>query len=200
MKPYFDTNHAVGLLLLLLTLAWLTMEGAKYSQQLEHPRPGAIRVGSVMAWRISIVACAVVTNVALYVAPHLVPGAEIRPAAVAGGAGLGLMVAGIALRGWSFLTLGEYFTFTVQVSDDQQVVKTGPYRLLRHPSYAGILLICLGVGLAGANWVGLAVLVLVPLALLLYRIHIEERALLTTLGDRYRDYALGRKRLIPLVW
>jgi protein-S-isoprenylcysteine O-methyltransferase Ste14 len=200
MKPYFDTNHVVGLALLLLTLVWLTMEGSKYSQQHEHPREGATRVGSVTAWRLSILACAVVTNVALYVAPHLVPGAAIRPGAVAAGVGLALMLAGIVLRGWSFLTLGDYFTFTVQVSDDQKVVTAGPYRLLRHPSYAGILLICIGVGLAGANWVGLAVLAFLPLALLLYRIHIEERALLTTLGERYRDYALGRKRLVPLVW
>jgi len=200
MKPYFDTNHAVGLVLLLLTLVWLTMEGAKYSQQRENPREGATRVGSVTAWRLSVLACAVVTNVALYAAPHIVSGAAIRPAAVAASIGLVVMLAGIVLRGWSFLTLGDYFTFTVQVSDDQQVVHAGPYRLLRHPSYAGILLICAGVGLTGANWAGLAVVVLLPLALLLYRIHIEEGALLSTLGDRYRDYATGRKRLIPLVW
>jgi protein-S-isoprenylcysteine O-methyltransferase Ste14 len=200
MKPYFDTNHAVGLVLLLLTLIWLTMEGAKYSQQRENPRAGATRVGSVTAWRLCILGCAVLTNVALYVAPHLVSGAAIGPAALAAAIGLVVMLAGIVLRGWSFLTLGDYFTFTVQVSDDQQVVHAGPYRLLRHPSYSGILLICLGVGLAGANWVSLALLVLLPLALLLYRIHIEERALLSTLGERYRDYATGRKRLVPLVW
>ncbi|HXW47488.1 MAG TPA: isoprenylcysteine carboxylmethyltransferase family protein [Streptosporangiaceae bacterium] len=200
MKPYFDTNHAVGLLLLLLTIVWLTMEGAKYSQQREHPREGATRVGSVTGWRLSVLGCAIVTNVALYLAPHLVSGAAIRPAAAVAAVGLVVMLAGIVLRGWSFLTLGDYFTFTVQVSDDQKVVNAGPYRLLRHPSYAGILLICIGVGLAGANWASLAVLVLLPLALLLYRIHIEERALLTTLGERYRDYALGRKRLVPLVW
>ena len=50
------------------------------------------------------------------------------------------LLAGLVLRGWSFKTLGDYFTFTVIVSTDQPVVTAGPYRLLRHPSYSGILL------------------------------------------------------------
>ena len=41
---------------------------------------------------------------------------------------------------------------------------------------------------------------LLPLAALLWRIHAEERALLTVLGDRYRAYAAQHKRLIPLIW
>jgi isoprenylcysteine carboxyl methyltransferase (ICMT) family protein YpbQ len=41
----------------------------------------------------------------------------------------------VALRGWSFAALGQYFTFTVMVSSDQPVVTAGPYRVLRHPSY-----------------------------------------------------------------
>ncbi len=200
MKPYFDTNHIAGLLILLLTLVWLVMELSEYSQQREHPRQGATRVGSLTTWRIAVLACLVLTNIALYLAPHLVPGATIRAGAVAFAVGFGLMLAGVVLRGWSFKALGDYFTFTVMVSDDQQVVSAGPYRLLRHPSYAAIQLICVGVGLASANWVGLAFVTLVPLALLLYRIRIEERALLSALGDRYRDYAVGRKRLVPLVW
>jgi protein-S-isoprenylcysteine O-methyltransferase Ste14 len=106
----------------------------------------------------------------------------------------------VALRGWSFAALGQYFTFTVMVSSDQPVVTAGPYRVLRHPSYTGILLACMGVGLAAANWAGLAAITLLPLAILLWRIHIEENALLATLGDRYRTYASHHKRLVPLVW
>jgi len=200
MKPYFDTNHIAGLLILVFALAWLMMELSQYSQQRERPRQGVTRVGSVLTWRIAVLACAVATNVALYVAPHVVPGATIRAGAAVFAVGFALMLAGAVLRGWSFKTLGDYFTFTVQVSGDQRVVNAGPYRLLRHPSYAGILLICVGFGLASANWVSLAFVTVLPLALLLYRIHIEEGALLSTIGDRYRDYAVGRKRLVPLVW
>jgi protein-S-isoprenylcysteine O-methyltransferase Ste14 len=142
----------------------------------------------------------IATNVVLYLAPHILPAATIRPGTVAFGGGLAILLAGIALRGWSFQALGEYFTFSVQVSSDQPVITDGPYRLLRHPSYTGILLICAGFGLASANWIGLAGLTLLPLAVILWRIHIEENALVATLGDRYRRYAAHHKRLVPLIW
>jgi protein-S-isoprenylcysteine O-methyltransferase Ste14 len=93
-----------------------------------------------------------------------------------------------------------YIQFTVMVSTDQPVVTVGPYRLLRHPSYTGILLACTGIGLASANWASAVAFPLLPLALLLWRIHVEENALLATLGDRYRSYAAQHKRLVPLVW
>jgi protein-S-isoprenylcysteine O-methyltransferase Ste14 len=80
------------------------------------------------------------------------------------------------------------------------VVAKGPYRVLRHPSYTGLLLALAGVGLASANWVGLAGMALLPLTAILWRIHVEEGALMTTLGDRYRCYAAQHKRLVPLVW
>jgi protein-S-isoprenylcysteine O-methyltransferase Ste14 len=146
------------------------------------------------------VACLIATNVVLYLAPHIVPAARIRPGAAAFAAGLAVLLAGLALRGWSFKTLGQYFTFTVMVSSDQPVVTAGPYHLLRHPSYTGLLLACIGVGLMSANWAGVAAMALLPLAVILWRIHIEENALLATLGDRYRAYASQHKRLVPLVW
>jgi len=104
------------------------------------------------------------------------------------------------LRGWSIMTLGEYFTGTVLVSADQPVVTAGPYGVLRHPSYLGAILAFVGVGLTAANWASLAGMALLPLAAILWRIHAEERALLAALGDRYRAYAAQHKRLIPLVW
>ena len=198
MKPYFDTNHAAGLLLLVVTMAWGTMELAKYSQVLDG-RKGATKVRRG-GWRLAFLACLAAMNIVLYLAPRIVPAAAIRPGAAAFAAGLVIMVAGLTLRGWSIKTLGQYFTATVMVSSDQPVVSAGPYRLLRHPSYTGILLACTGVGLASANWAGLAALMLLPLALLLWRIHIEENALLATLGDRYRAYASHHKRLVPIIW
>ena len=188
MKPYFGT-HAVGLLLLLVVMAWGAMELSQYSQGVDA-RKGATRVGRP-SWRLATWACLIAANVVLYLAPHIVPAAAIRPGAVTFTAGMVVLLAGVALRGWSFKTLGDYFTFTVMVSSDQPVVARGPYRVLRHPGYTGLLLACAGVGLTAANWASVAGMTLLPLAAILWRIHIEEGALLTTLGDRYRCYALG---------
>ena len=114
--------------------------------------------------------------------------------------GIVLMVLGIALRAWSVIVLGRNFTVYVQVRDEQPVVDTGPYRLLRHPSYTGLLLVCLGIGLALGNWLALVVVVVAPTIAILVRIRVEERALLAGIGEPYRRFMATRKRLIPWVW
>ncbi len=75
------------------------------------------------------------------------------------------------------------------------MVTAGPYRLLRHPGYAGGLLATTGIGLMWGNWVSLATLTVLTLAFIVWRIHTEESALLATLDDRYRAYASNHKRL-----
>lgn len=107
---------------------------------------------------------------------------------------------GLLLRWWSFVTLGRYFTLVVMTSEDQPVVDRGPYRLLRHPSYSGLLLIFAGVGLMLGNWVSAVGAVALISIALIYRLRREERALSAALGDRYREFAAGRARLIPYVW
>jgi protein-S-isoprenylcysteine O-methyltransferase Ste14 len=114
--------------------------------------------------------------------------------------GAALVVAGVAIRVWAVLTLGRWFTTVVRVADDQQVVSDGPYRWVRHPSYLGLLVALAGLGLMLTDWGSLAVAVLLPLATLVWRIRVEERALREGLGAAYGDYAAGRKRLLPGIW
>ncbi len=114
--------------------------------------------------------------------------------------GLVLMAAGLGVRQWAILTLGRFFTVDVRVHSNQVVVERGPYRWVRHPSYSGLIVFFLGVGLALSNWASLIVLALLPTAGLLVRIRSEEHALLTGLGEEYRRYAAARRRLFPGVW
>lgn len=132
-------------------------------------------------------------------------GRAVAPGADFGGVivfAIGAVIAwaGALLRWWSFATLGRYFTVVVSTSADQPVIDRGPYRVLRHPSYTGLLLIFVGVGVMVGNAVSAIGAVALILIGLLHRIRIEERALTATLGDRYREYAAGRARLIPHVW
>jgi protein-S-isoprenylcysteine O-methyltransferase Ste14 len=115
-------------------------------------------------------------------------------------AGLALMIAGIVLRQWSIAMLGRSFTVVVRVREGQQVIDTGPYRWVRHPSYTGMLVTFLGYGLALGSWISILCAVLVPLAGIVVRIRVEEQALLEGLGEPYRRFAEGRKRLVPGVW
>jgi protein-S-isoprenylcysteine O-methyltransferase Ste14 len=114
--------------------------------------------------------------------------------------GILLMYAGIALRFYAIKCLGRYFTTSVAVAAEQTVVETGPYRFIRHPSYAGFLITWLGVGLSLTNnWLSLLVIMGCALAGFAYRIHVEERVLQERLGQRYQEYMQRTKRLIPFV-
>jgi protein-S-isoprenylcysteine O-methyltransferase Ste14 len=115
-------------------------------------------------------------------------------------AGLVLMCAGIALRQWAVSTLGRFFTIDVRVEPGQTVVEGGPYRWVRHPAYTGLILVFVGFGLALGNWASLLVAAVVPTIGLVYRIRFEERALLDGLGEPYRRFAEGRRRLVPGIW
>ncbi len=130
----------------------------------------------------------------------LAPSATIRPPTLAVRIGLCLFWGGISLRLWSFRTLGRYFTFTVQTSGDQPVITGGPYRAIRHPSYAGLPLVIVAVGLFVGNWWSLVCLTVATTGALVFRIHVEERALTENLGANYRAYAATHKRLVPFVW
>ena len=195
MNPYFDTNHVAGGLLAVTVLCWFAME----SGHAGNSREQATKIGGggrrLAAWPFLIAASAM-----MYLSPHLFPAAAIRPAAVAFGIGLAITLTGLVLRGWAVKTLGEYFTSHVAVSAGQPVVTAGPYRLLRHPSYTGLLMVMAGIGLASANWIGFAAMALLPLTGILWRIHAEEQALLAALGAPDRAYAAQHKRLVPLVW
>jgi protein-S-isoprenylcysteine O-methyltransferase Ste14 len=114
--------------------------------------------------------------------------------------GVGLMLAGMGLRYWAVITLGASFRTTVETEKGQKVIRTGPYRLIRHPSYAGWLLMCLGYGLALQNWLSLLVMGFIPLETLLHRIAVEEKVLAASLGNEYVEYQQHTKRLIPWVW
>jgi protein-S-isoprenylcysteine O-methyltransferase Ste14 len=88
----------------------------------------------------------------------------------------------------------------VAVRATQAVVQSGPYRLVRHPSYTAILIMLLGLGLALANWASLVVLLAGGLIGLGYRVRVEERALVDALGQPYVDYIRHTQRLIPFIF
>jgi protein-S-isoprenylcysteine O-methyltransferase Ste14 len=117
-----------------------------------------------------------------------------------GAIGLASMVAGMAFRYAAVRTLGAFYTRTLRVSDGHEVVDTGPYRFVRHPGYAGTILLLGGAALVTANWFAVAIGPIVVVAMYLYRIRAEEAMLRRELGEAYSAYAARTKRLIPFVF
>ena len=114
--------------------------------------------------------------------------------------GIALILAGIVVRIAAILTLGRFFTVNVAIHEGHKVVDRGLYSLVRHPSYSGSLISFLGLGLAFGNWLSVIVILAGAMIGFLYRIHVEEAALIASLGDDYRKYASRTKRLIPGIY
>ena len=119
------------------------------------------------------------------------------PATIRVGAALGLLAAGLAIRWVAILTLGRFFTVNVAIHEDHALVETGLYRYVRHPSYTGLLLAFLGLGVLFGNWLSIAALMILITLALMRRIRVEESALAAALGPTYADYCARTKRLIP---
>ena len=115
-------------------------------------------------------------------------------------AALLLFALGVFLRVYSIIYLGRFFTPTVAISADHQLIDSGPFRRIRHPTYTGLLMIVLGLGLSFANIPSLLIFFMPMFVCILWRIRIEEQALMEGLGEQYRSYIYRTKRLIPFIY
>jgi protein-S-isoprenylcysteine O-methyltransferase Ste14 len=189
--------HVLSLLFLVSGGLWALAESALQLRQLF--RRGHSTFTEWRSLAAILLAAGVAVLVARFVAP-VVTVPIVPPRELALVAGLVLWCSGIALRLWSIRTLGRFFRVVVHVQEGHQVVQSGPYRLLRHPAYAGLLVTALGGCLAADNLVVLIVIFGLVSAALFYRIVVEERVLVSQLGQPYVDYAARTRRLIPGVW
>lgn len=114
--------------------------------------------------------------------------------------GLACLTLGTGFRLWAIRTLDKAFAAVVQIKHGQQLVTTGPYRWLRHPSYTGAWVAMIGAALLMHSNLGL--IIMGPGMLLVYvrRIAVEERALEVGFGEQYLNMKRNTQRLVPGVW
>lgn len=111
-----------------------------------------------------------------------------------------LIAAGLAIRLTAIYTLGRAFTANVAIHAEQTVKQDGVFRYVRHPSYTGMLLIFVALGLHLHNWLSMVVVTIPPMLALLYRTHVEEAALRGAFGQQYVDYCQRTKRFVPGIY
>lgn len=112
-------------------------------------------------------------------------------------AGLVIILSGMVLRLISIRTLGKFFTVNLTLHNDHLLITTGPFRFLRHPSYSGLLLSFVGLGLSLNNWISLFSLVIPILVIILKRVDLEEKMLISQFGQEYLNYRKKTWKLIP---
>jgi protein-S-isoprenylcysteine O-methyltransferase Ste14 len=114
--------------------------------------------------------------------------------------GLLVICAGVWIRFTAMQTLGRHFSYAVSIREQHELIEQGLYRYIRHPAYAGILLISLGIGLAFANWISLVSLFAFPFIAFCLRMNVEEKAMVEYFGARYVEYRKRTWRLIPWLY
>ena len=114
-------------------------------------------------------------------------------------AGLALALLGFGISVWARLTLGANWSGRVTIKDDHQLITSGPYKLIRHPIYTGIITAVLGSAIALDKLQGLLSFVIV-LVIYLRKLRIEERALLLHFNDAYEQYKRRSYALFPYLY
>src|SRR4051812_5723964 len=182
---------------LLLGLVYLISELLLTATRRSRSRTGTKQDRSTLrvVWLVIMVSVAA----GIYVARHW-PAAALPHARSLAFAGVVLFVAGLLLRWWAIITLGRFFTVDVTIEKDHELVERGPFRIVRHPSYTGVLLAFMGLALSLRNSVALLVILLPIGAAFIHRMNVEEDALSRTLGGRYTEYMKRTKRLVPFIY
>ncbi|TAL53112.1 isoprenylcysteine carboxylmethyltransferase family protein [Pandoraea sp.] len=138
----------------------------------------------------------------LLITPRLsdgILGARFLPAgAVWSLAGTALVLLGLAFTVWARVHLGRNWSGIVTVKQGHELIRSGPYRWVRHPIYTGLLLAFMGSAIALGQWRGVLAMLIV-FAALWRKLRLEERWMIETFGAAYTAYRNEVAALIPFV-
>ncbi len=109
-------------------------------------------------------------------------------------------ILGLVLRTWAVLTLGNLFTMHIAIQDCHSIVRKGPYRIVRHPSYLGAFIMYMSTVVFLHAWYSSIFAALILLFAFLRRIHYEENLLKGEFGEEYKEYCLKTKKILPGIW
>jgi protein-S-isoprenylcysteine O-methyltransferase Ste14 len=110
------------------------------------------------------------------------------------------MCVGLIIRIWSMRTLSKYYTRTLIITEEQQIIKKGPYRIIRYPGYLGTILIWSGAGLAMQDIIIFILATSLILIAYFYRINNEEKMLAAQFVEKFSEYKKHTWRILPPVW
>jgi protein-S-isoprenylcysteine O-methyltransferase Ste14 len=112
--------------------------------------------------------------------------------------GMVILLLGLSFTVWARVHLGQYWSESVQIKVDHELIRTGPYKVVRHPVYIGVLFGCLGTAIVMGEisaWLAIALI----LAAFLMKIWKEEKFLIDEFGQTYLQYKKEVKALIPFI-
>jgi protein-S-isoprenylcysteine O-methyltransferase Ste14 len=202
MSPWLPVSFSSAIEVVLFGIAFFAWAGSEVIGSIILPRLRHRRDGTKLEKKDRSSGLAV--NIGLIAAIYIAFGFSLARIAVLPDwifyPGIALMFGGIVLRQWSIALLGGFFSVLVSVQEGQTIIRKGPYRFIRHPSYTGTLLTITGIGLAVQSWGALLTLLVMFGIVYRYRIGVEEKALVGKFGNEYVAYMKETKMLIPFIF
>ena len=114
--------------------------------------------------------------------------------------GILMIVIGLFIRITAINTLGKFFTATARTTNEHLLITSGPFSIMRHPSYAGAILVITGVPVLLNNLITFFSTILLLFFAYDFRIKSEEKVLISTFGEKYLQYSLKVKKIVPHLW
>jgi protein-S-isoprenylcysteine O-methyltransferase Ste14 len=156
-------------------------------------KSGRTRWGQFAGFRVALILLVLLLlRLKLLKGPH-----SVNHDLLLGGIGLALFALGLGLAVWARVYLGSNWGMPMTQKDDPELVTSGPYHLIRHPIYSGILLAMIGTAVAVSVYWLIAVIVLG--AYFIYSATQEERYMSERLPDAYPEYKRSTKMLVPFL-
>ena len=134
-----------------------------------------------------------------YVVIAMRPGPELEVPEALAWVGLALSVLGVAFSLWAIVTLGRHYDLVLEVHEGHELIRRGPYALVRHPVYTGLALHFAGVCFATGNALLIAGTLLLSFPAFYLRASAEETLLRERFGTEYEKYAREVPMLVPLL-
>jgi protein-S-isoprenylcysteine O-methyltransferase len=190
-----SADRIFSLLFAAVALLWGWSE-VLISRQLRSKGAGTRRDSGTL--QIVLIACYASVAVAMYMA--IKDDGHLARFTLLGVLGLVLLITGMVIRGYAIWTLRRFFTVDVTIFDDHRLVRAGPYRYLRHPSYTGALLSFYGLAVGFENGWAALVISVPPTIAFFIRMRVEEAALRAAFPSEYPEYERATRRLIPFIY
>jgi protein-S-isoprenylcysteine O-methyltransferase Ste14 len=114
--------------------------------------------------------------------------------------GLLLFLLGLIIRWTAIIQLKKAFTVDVAINQEHKLKTEGLYKIVRHPSYLGLLLIISGLSTGMNSLISFLVITIPVFLTIVYRINVEEAVLLEEFGSKYADYSKTTKKIIPYLF
>ena len=159
-------------------------------------KPTAFRVNP--GWRFAVLGLTVVFIALVFAFPETLRRRVIPFSTVTEWTGIVLCAAGVAFAIWARRTLGRNWSGNPTIKEGHELIESGPYRFVRHPIYTGILAAVVGTLLGGGK-VDEVILLIASVAILSFKMSVEESLMMRQFPQAYPEYRKRTKALIPYI-